>query len=137
MPFTLNERLAKGGYDFGTLGICRILLKDNSVFPWFVIVPEVEGTITELHELSASDYASVSFTIRQLSAFIDEYFQPDKVNVGAIGNIVRQLHIHIIARYETDPAWPGVVWSNPEKAPYQKERALEIHKAFQSYFPAE
>lgn len=134
MPFILNERLAKGGFDFGTLGICRVLLKDNAVFPWFVLVPEVDNTITELHELSASDYASVSFTIRQLSEFIEQHFQSDKINVGAIGNIVRQLHVHIIARYETDPAWPGVVWSSQEKAHYSKEKALETHEAYQKYF---
>lgn len=137
MPFTLNERLSKGGYDFGTLGICRILLKDNAVFPWFVIVPEVDDTITELHQLSASDYASVCFTIRQVSEFVDQHFRPDKVNVGAIGNIVRQLHVHLIARYESDPAWPGVVWSSQEKAPYEKEEALKIHEAFQNFFSAE
>lgn len=138
MSFSLNERLAKGGFDFGTQGLCRILLKDNALFPWFIIVPEVDDTITELHQLSAADYASVSFTIRQISEFLHHYLypenQPDKINVGAIGNIVRQLHIHAIARYETDPAWPGTVWGYSGKKCYTKEKALEIHEAFQKYF---
>lgn len=134
MSFTLNERLAKGGFDFGTLGKCRVLLKDNSLFPWFILVPEVDKDITELHHLSAEDFASISFTTRQLSEFLDLHFQPEKINVGTIGNIVRQLHIHIIARDQSDPAWPGVVWSCSEKKHYTKEKALEIHEAFQKHF---
>ncbi len=130
MSFKLNERLAKGGHDFGMLGICRILLKDNAIFPWFVIIPEVDETITEIHQLSDEDYVSVSTTIRQVSGFVDQYSQPDKVNVGAIGNIVRQLHIHIIARFENDLAWPGVVWGCKEKKPYLEVDVLKIQEAF-------
>ena len=131
MAFELNKRLAAGGFDFGSLGKCRILLKDNAVFPWFILVPEVESSITELHELEATDYASVMFTIRQISEFVEKHFAPDKINVAAIGNIVSQLHIHIVARTTTDPAWPGVVWSCDSKQPYEKEAALEIHEAYQ------
>lgn len=131
MPFELNERLAAGGFDFGTLGKCRVLLKDNALFPWFILVPEVDASITELHQLEATDYASVMFSIRQISEFMEGHFQTDKINVAAIGNIVRQLHIHIVARTESDPAWPGVVWSCDKKQPYDKEAALEIHTAFQ------
>lgn len=138
MSFTLNERLAKGGFDFGTLGICRVLLKDNAHYPWFILVPEVDSTITELHHLSASDYASISFTIRQLSEFLDQHLTPEnppeKINVGAIGNIVRQLHIHVVARYPNDPAWPDTIWGCKEKVHYQKQQALDIHEAFQKHF---
>ncbi len=130
MPFQLNDRLAAGGFDFGTTGICRVLLKDNALFPWFILVPEVDGSITELHQLEAADYASVCFTIRQLSGFVQSHFQPDKLNVAAIGNIVPQLHIHIVARSAGDPAWPGVVWGCPEKRNYGKEEALAIHEAY-------
>jgi len=134
MSFQLNHRLASGSFDFGTSGKCRILLKDNAVFPWFILVPEVDGSITELHQLDATDYASVMFTVRQISEFVDSHFKADKVNVAAIGNIVKQLHIHVVARYETDPAWPSVVWSCSEKSNYAKEVALDIHKAYQSAF---
>jgi len=135
MPFQLNERLAAGGFDFGTHGKCRVLLKDNAIFPWFILVPEVDDSITELHQLDATDYASIMFTVRQMSEFVDSHFKADKVNVAAIGNIVKQLHIHVIARYESAPAWPGVVWSCPEKRNYDKEDALAIHEAYQQTFP--
>jgi len=134
MPFQLNSRLAAGGHDFGTLGKCRVLLKDNAVFPWFILVPEVDDSITELHHLDATDYASVMFTIRQMSEFVETHFKPDKVNVAAIGNIVKQLHIHAVARNETDPAWPGVVWACDKKSPYDKNAALAIHQAYQQHF---
>ena len=130
MSFHLNQRLADGGFDFGTLGNCRVLLKDNAVFPWFILVPEVDENITELHQLEAADYASVMFTIRQISEFVEKQFTPDKTNVAAIGNIVSQLHIHVVARYKTDPAWPSVVWGCSEKKNYTKEEALVIHEAY-------
>ncbi|MCP5536688.1 MAG: HIT domain-containing protein [Akkermansiaceae bacterium] len=136
MPFQLHPRLAAGGFDFGTHGKCRVLLKDNAVFPWFILVPEVDDTITELHQLEATDYASVMFTIRQMSAFVETHFHPDKINVAAIGNIVPQLHIHIVARFASDPAWPGVVWSCDAKSNYGKEEALAIHTAYQLHMPA-
>ena len=82
MAFQLNERLAAGGFDFGTNGICRVLLKDNATFPWFILVPEVDTNITELHQLDATDYASVMFTIRQMSTFVEQQFSPDKINVA-------------------------------------------------------
>ncbi|BDS05715.1 HIT family protein [Oceaniferula spumae] len=131
MSFELNPRLAAGSFDFGTHGRCRVLLKDNTVFPWLILVPEVDESITELHQLEATDYASVMFTIRQISEFVENHFGPDKLNVAAIGNIVSQLHIHIVARHETDPAWPGVVWGCDATEPYDKETALDIHAAFQ------
>lgn len=131
MPFTLNERLAAGGFDFGAQGICRVLLKDNAVFPWFILVPEVDENITELHQLEATDYASVMFTVRQISEFVENHFKPDKLNVASIGNIVPQLHIHIVARTKDDPAWPDVVWSYDTKEHYGKEEALSIHTAYQ------
>jgi diadenosine tetraphosphate (Ap4A) HIT family hydrolase len=134
MSFELNPRLANGGNDFGKLGICRVLLKDNAVYPWFILVPEVAESITELHQLEASDFASVCFTIRQMSEFMETEFKPEKINVAAIGNIVRQMHIHIVARYETDPAWPGVVWACNEKRPYHQEKALAIHEAYLQHF---
>lgn len=134
MKFSLNNRLAKGGFDFGKLGICHVLLKNNSVFPWFVLIPEVDSEITELHQLSDADYLSVNHSMKLVSEFIGSHFKPDKLNTGAIGNIVRQLHIHLIARYEADPAWPDTVWGSKEKALYPEDKMLVIKKAYENYF---
>lgn len=134
MEFKLHPRLEKGCVDFGTLDKCRVLLKKNACFPWFILVPEVDESITELHQLEAHDFASVSFVIRQMSAFVDAYFHPDKINVASIGNQVKQMHIHIVARFESDPAWPGVVWACDEKKEYDPEQIARIHAAYNGVF---
>jgi len=133
MPFQLNPRLAAGGHDFGTHGICRVLLKNNALFPWIILVPEVDEFITEIHELDADDYLSICETSRIISQFLDTHFQPEKINVATIGNIVRQMHIHIVARTESDPAWPGVVWSCSEKRPYTENEVETIHTAYSNF----
>ena len=132
MPFELNKRLAAGGFDFGTLGQCRVLLKNNAVFPWFILVPEVNDEINELHKLDAGTYASVTNSIRQVSKFAEHYFKADKLNIATIGNIVPQLHIHIIARFESDPAWPGVIWAHADKKTYDPDRVSEILQAYET-----
>jgi len=133
MSFSLNERLAGGGIDFGKHGLCRVLLKNNATFPWFILVPEVDDHIIELHQLDSDDYDSVMHSIREVSEFVESHFKPDKINVAAIGNVVPQLHIHVVARYEKDPAWPDVIWGYSEKKAYKKNEIATIQKAYQSY----
>lgn len=110
----------------GASGSCQILLKDNSAFPWIIIVPEVEDGIEDLHQLPATQYTEVVFLIRQVSEFMCAYFQPEKLNVACIGNQVRQMHIHLVARSSSDPAWPGTVWASDVKAAYTTEQIVDI-----------
>ena len=133
MKFQLNERLAKGGFDLGTHGICRVLLKNNSHFSWFILVPEIDTEITEVHQLSDEQYVSINQTTRIVAKFISKHFSPEKINIGNIGNVVRQMHIHVIGRTTTDPAWPGVVWASSEKQTYKPASALEIHSAYTKF----
>ena len=102
MAFTLHPRLAAGTHHLGTIKGCRILLKNNAVFPWLIIVPEVDEGIEDLHRLPAEQFAEVAFLIREASNFVEDLFRPDKLNVACIGNAVRQMHIHIVARNVTD-----------------------------------
>ena len=117
--FQMHERLAAGSADLGRHGICRVLLKNQAHFLWIVLVPEVPETITELHHLSEDDYRAVTFSMRAFSAFVEENFAVDKINVASIGNQVRQLHIHVVGRRQDDIAWPGAVWACSEKLPYE------------------
>lgn len=126
MSFQLHPRLEKGTHFIGRSGLCQILLKDNSAFPWILIVPEVGEGIEDLHQLPADQFAGVAFLIRQVSDFMTSYFKPEKLNVACIGNIVRQMHIHLVARSPDDPAWPGTVWASDVKEPYQPEEIVEI-----------
>lgn len=133
MAFTLHPRLAAGGFDFGSSHGCRILLKNNAVFPWFILVPEVDEGIEDLHQLDEAGYAGVTEAIRFFSRFVSDHFKPEKLNVACIGNQVRQMHIHIVGRSPGDPAWPGVVWSFEGKEAYADEAVEEIRQALARY----
>lgn len=128
-PFTLHPRLAAGSHDLGRVGCCRVLLKDNALFPWVLVVPEVVE-IEDLHELPNETYGEVMDLVRDVSEFVSDHFQPEKLNVACIGNQVRQMHIHIVGRSTGDPAWPGTVWAHDGKARYAAEAIESIRHAW-------
>ncbi len=125
MAFEIHTRLASSGYEIGTLCGCRLILKDNSLFPWFLVVPEVEG-VEDPHQLPAERYHEIMEVQRLVCEFISAHFRPEKLNTGCIGNQVRQLHLHLIGRSTGDPAWPGTVWAFSGKKAYTAEEAGEI-----------
>jgi diadenosine tetraphosphate (Ap4A) HIT family hydrolase len=125
MPFTLHPTLARDTFELTRFPLCRVLLMNDRRFPWLILVPEREG-IREIHELSPADRAALIEEIARSSEALTREFQPDKVNVGALGNIVPQLHIHIVARAATDPAWPGPVWGSGPAVPYTEEELAEV-----------
>ena len=133
MSFSLHPRLEAGTHLLGTRNNCLVLLKNNAAFPWLLIVPQVDESVEDLHQLSPEHYGEVAFLIRSVSHFVSEYFQPEKLNVACIGNIVRQMHIHLVGRSQSDPAWPGTVWANDAKEAYQDDTVAEIRKAACAY----
>ncbi len=135
MAFEIHPRLAAGGFEIGRLGGCRLLLKDNAIFPWFLLIPEVEG-IEDLHEheLPLAKYTEAMEAMRRVCEFISAHFKPEKLNVGCIGNQVRQMHIHMIGRSTGDPAWPGTVWAHEGKKAYSQGEALVIIGAAREFF---
>ncbi len=126
MSFFLHPRLAAGGFDLGRMSGCRLLLKDNALFPWLLLVPEVEEGIEDLHQLEEAHYDEVMAAVRSVSQFVADHFRPEKLNVACIGNQVRQMHIHIVGRSTGDPAWPGTVWAFDGKRAYQDEEVAGI-----------
>lgn len=106
--FSLNEHLGRGCYTLGELDCCLVLLMRNALFPWFVLVPRVEEI--ELYQVDAATQRVILREINVISRFVHTKFDVEKLNIGAIGNIVPQLHVHIVGRREDDYAWPGVVW---------------------------
>lgn len=126
MAFSLHPRLAAGGFDLGGIGGCRLVLKNNALFPWFLLVPEVEAGIEDLHQLAAAHYDAVMAAVRQVSVFVADYFEPEKLNVACIGNQVRQMHLHIVGRTTGDPAWPGTVWAFDGKLAYPADEVERI-----------
>jgi len=135
MAFELNPRLAKGGFEIGRIGGCRLSLKNNSIFPWFLLIPEVE--VEDPHELPEAQYLEVMMAQRRVCQFVSEYFKPEKLNTAHIGNQVRQMHIHIVGRSTGDPAWPGTVWAFEGKTTYTDDEVAEITAAARAFLGIE
>jgi len=115
--FELHPRLAADTEAIGGLGLSRLLLMNDRRFPWVILVPE-RASASEIHDLSAGDRAVLVEEIARTGATLEKLFAPDKINVGAIGNIVPQLHVHVVARHMGDAAWPAPVWGFGAPEPY-------------------
>lgn len=120
--FTLDPRLAADTIAVGDLDLCSVRLMDDSRFPWLVLVPRRDG-LSEITDLSEADSAALMSELRLAVRVMGELSKPDKVNVGALGNIVAQLHVHVVGRFLSDPAWPGPVWGSGAAAPYPHHAA--------------
>ena len=123
-PFELNAQLAADTFEVGRLALCRVLLMNDARFPWLILVPQRNGLV-DLIDLKAGDYQTVMSEIRQACTALREAFSPDKLNVSALGNVVPQLHVHVIARFRTDAAWPRPVWGGPPAPPYEPPAAVK------------
>ena len=110
MTFALHPQLKADTLEVVELSLCRVLLMNNSHFPWLILVPRREG-LRELFDLPALEYDAVMREVREVSVRLQKFTRADKMNVAALGNVVPQLHIHVIARFARDAAWPQPVWN--------------------------
>lgn len=132
MSFELHTQLAADTIHVTDLKICRVLLMDNSNFPWLILVPMREN-LREIFNLSSEDYTQAMEEIRTVSQKFSEFTKADKMNVAALGNMVPQLHIHIIARFKNDSAWPNPVWnSGVAGKAYEPEKSAELIRQLNS-----
>ena len=112
----------------GRFKLCHLLLMNDAHFPWLILVPDREG-ISEIYELDINDQQQLIAESSLVSRILHTAFDADKINIGALGNIVPQLHIHHIARYKDDAAWPGPIWGAVKAIAYTKtERTRVIDK---------
>lgn len=109
--FKLHEKLDKDLIFLGKLKLSRVFLLPDSDQTWVVLVPEIPN-ITELHQLDFDKQVILLEEINTISKLLEGEFSPDKLNIGALGNMVPQLHMHIICRYKTDKSWPGAIWGS-------------------------
>jgi diadenosine tetraphosphate (Ap4A) HIT family hydrolase len=124
--FELDPRLAAGSIPLGDWPLCSVRLKDDRRFPWLLLVPRRAGAV-ELTDLGAGDYTQLAAEIRAATALVIDVARPDKTNVATLGNAVPQLHVHVIARFRGDAAWPRPVWCIDEGPAYGKaDRAAVI-----------
>ncbi|WP_262298681.1 HIT family protein [Microvirga sesbaniae] len=135
MTFTLDSRLAGDTIPVGDLSLSSVLLLNDARFPWFVLVPRIPGA-SELTDLSEEQAVQLMQEIRIATRVTLELSKPDKVNVGALGNIVTQLHVHVVGRFRSDPAWPGPVWGHGARTPYPDHAASALIERAATLFAA-
>ncbi len=124
MPFALDPRLAGDTHHLASLPLCELLLMDNALLPWLILVPRV--SVTELYQLPAEQRRQLDDETTAVAAFVAGAFAIDKLNVAAIGNVVAQLPVHVVGRRRDDYAWPGVVWGRSERASYEPNAVAEL-----------
>jgi len=124
MSYELHDQLRKDCHVLGRLDAGYLLLLDNALVPWFILVPETDKT--EFYQLDTELQQRVLDGINRVSVWLEENFEVDKLNVAMIGNKVPQMHIHIIGRRKDDYCWPGVVWTSPEKKAYTEEQLEKV-----------
>ena len=128
MHFQLDPRLEKDTFLVGELPLCRVLLMDAANFPWIILVPRISN-IKEIFQLNSEQkdlyFSESNFLMKGMS----EIYNAHKMNIASLGNLVPQLHTHIIVRYKHDDAWPGPVWSFDGMTKYKGNKSkLEIDK---------
>ncbi|MBB1248955.1 HIT domain-containing protein [Rhizobium sp. G21] len=120
MAFTLDERLSNDSVLIVRIGLCELRMMNDRRWPWLILVPQRDG-LSELFDLAPLDQAMLTFETNLVGAALKKVTGCDKVNIAAIGNIVRQLHVHVVARNAGDPNWPAPVWGYGVREPYGAE----------------
>lgn len=123
--FSLDARLQQDTLLLGDFPLCRLLLSNDANYPWFILVPR-QADITEVFQLSAEQQQQLWRETSTLAAALHQRYAADKINIGALGNVVAQLHMHVIVRFKTDIAWPSPVWGKVPAVPYSDAQVMEI-----------
>lgn len=132
--FELHSQLAADTVDVGDLNLCKVLLMNQAQVPWLILVPR-RNRVSEIYMLNEADQKQFWLETCLVSRMAMQLFEGDKLNTAALGNIVSQLHMHIVVRYKDDPAWPHPVWGVLEPHPYTTEELKlvreNLHTAIQ------
>lgn len=124
MSFKLDDRLASDSILLARLDIIQLRMSKDSRYPWLILVPEVDN-ISELHELTLEQQTLLLYASNITSLLLERCFSPDKLNVACLGNIVKQLHVHHVARFEYDVAWPGPIWGFGKPEAFKPDDIVE------------
>ncbi|MBI5587258.1 MAG: HIT family protein [Deltaproteobacteria bacterium] len=131
--FTLHQRLEGDTVEVADLRVSVVRLMRDRTLPWLILVPKREG-VREVYDLSKDDRAVLMEEMTLASRVIDALYGPDKINIGALGNRVPQLHVHVIGRFETDRAWPGPVWGKDGSEPYTEDELCKaVHELKEAF----
>ena len=133
VEFSLHPRLAIDTQPIGHLPLCAVRLSNDARYPWVLLIPR-RAELRELHDLELDDRLALWSESCAVSAAMMKLFAADKMNIAALGNMVPQLHIHHIARFETDDAWPGAVWGAHPSEDYDAEGLADRLASLQGAF---
>jgi diadenosine tetraphosphate (Ap4A) HIT family hydrolase len=124
--FVLHPQLAADGLFLADWPLCRVLRMNETTYPWLILVPRLTDA-QEIFELSAADRMRLMDEIAWASQALNDLRHPDKINVGALGNLVPQLHVHVLGRFKDDPAWPKPVWGHAAPTRFEpSDAAAEV-----------
>ncbi|WP_296230592.1 HIT family protein [uncultured Pseudomonas sp.] len=123
--FALDSRLQQDCLVIGDFPLCRLLLMNDSNYPWFILVPRREE-VSELFQLDADDQRQLWQETTLLAETLKDIFAADKMNVATLGNVVSQLHMHVIVRRREDASWPAPVWGRHPAQPYSEQQAGQV-----------
>ncbi|WP_166420487.1 HIT domain-containing protein [Pseudoalteromonas sp. Z1A8] len=127
--FELAPELKRDCIELADWPLCKVLLLNDSQYPWFVLVPR-QANLREIIDLSEDDQVVYLKESAKLSKLLMDVFSPDKLNVAALGNMVPQLHIHHIARFTSDAAWPAPIWGKFSAVPYTDDQIVKLKNHF-------
>lgn len=123
--FVLDSRLQQDAVVLGDFALSRLLLMNDAQYPWFILVPRRED-VSEIFQLAPEDQQALWAEATHLSEVLKDTFKADKMNVANLGNVVSQLHVHVIVRKRDDVAWPGPVWGKHPPQPYTAEQLQAV-----------
>jgi diadenosine tetraphosphate (Ap4A) HIT family hydrolase len=118
IEFVLDARLAADSLPVASLPLCDVRLMNDARYTWLILVPRRNGMV-EIAELPEPDQATLWHEVNRAAAALRSTMPCEKINIGALGNIVRQLHVHVVARNKGDATWPGPVWGHGKAEPYE------------------
>ncbi len=119
--FELDEQIRNDTIPVCELSLCTVVLHKDANYPWLLLIP-MRNSIREIHELSDEQQLQLMREISQVAKALQSHCNADKMNVAALGNMVPQLHIHIVARYFSDKAWPGPIWGAAKSTSYEPDQ---------------
>lgn len=130
--FSVDPVIEQNSIFIKNLGLSTVFLKNDKENPWFILVPRKAGAV-ELIDLNHEEQTMLMEEISIVSEFLKSHYRPHKMNVGSLGNIVTQLHIHVIARNPTDRAWPGPIWGTPTTQEFDHNEVENIKSNFADF----
>ncbi|HZJ92189.1 MAG TPA: HIT domain-containing protein [Thiopseudomonas sp.] len=128
--FEMDKRLVQDTVVLGDFALSRVLLMNDSRYPWLILVPRIADA-SEVFELTAAQQQQLWQETSRVGQVLKMLFQADKINIATLGNVVQQLHMHIVVRMQDDAAWPAPVWGRGMAQPYTVEQLAQIQARLQ------